>query len=210
MQRKWAHQIKEISTIFCLIGFIFIMVVPSWLKPVRVHAGEKLTLLQDPTPSLPSPCAHLLGSCDYYLCRESFQSCGPRGYWLGFGNHYCEEFTLQVKPTLSQESQDWLDHVGRCLREKTEAFPLESVCKQIKNLALASHTSCYVQTGFCRIPFLDKVKVLHTIYREFADPRIFKVFLEISRSCGKSLFHPGDSPAFQDFDWSDLDSRIGN
>ncbi|MEO5970838.1 MAG: hypothetical protein ABIQ95_13000, partial [Bdellovibrionia bacterium] len=123
---------------------------------------------------------------------------------------YCEEFSLHVKPTLNRESQDWLDHVGQCLREEAEAFPSETSCKQIKRLTIASHTGCYIQTGFCRIPFLDKLKVLHTIFREFSDPKILKVFFKISGNCGKSLLHPGDSPAFQDSDESESNSPLGS
>lgn len=96
----------------------------------------------------------------------------------------------RVRPQLSQEGQEWMDRVGRCLREKAEGFSLEASCEDADTAAISSHSSCYLQTGFCQISFLEKMKVLRLIYRELSDSRILKEVLEISKGCGVSLLHP--------------------
>jgi hypothetical protein len=104
----------------------------------------------------------------------------------------------QVRPAVSEESQTWLDRVGRCLRDEAESISQDADCHQVQIAAISSHTGCYLQTGFCQVPFWEKIKVLQTIYREVTDPRILRVLFEIAGECGISLFFPDRKPDFRE------------
>ncbi|HHH31056.1 MAG TPA: hypothetical protein ENK57_22295, partial [Polyangiaceae bacterium] len=120
---------------------------------------------------LEGSCAALIdldgcGQCDYYRCREarSEASCGASGYYLAFGQRYCQRFQQVTEDRLSIEGQAWSQRVRPCLMRALErAAGDELSCIDISRVALDSHPACYAETGFCDLPVSDWVLVLNTI-----------------------------------------------
>jgi hypothetical protein len=131
-----------------------------------------------------SGCSKLIGDCSYYLCRESEHSCGDDGYFIHFSYRYCREFFDEVKPVVSEATAGWLDRIAVCLQEEVEKMPVETSCSEVQSEAIASHAGCYVSTGFCEIPFADKLRVIKTVYAEALHPSIDEAFAKIVRECG--------------------------
>lgn len=106
-------------------------------------------------------------SCDYYLCKEAAQGdapCGEDGYYLGYGFKYCERISLVARPRLSEEGKLWLDDARRCLMEEVERqLEDENSCSVVKQIALESHPGCYMDAGFCSLPWGDMWSVFMTV-----------------------------------------------
>lgn len=97
-------------------------------------------------------CSDLIGSCDFYLCRERRHPCGEKGYYKGYGYKYCERFT-RLESRLSASGKDWLPKTRRCLQQHIDRnIPADTPCPRVKQSAFDSHPDCYVLHGVC---FLD-------------------------------------------------------
>ncbi len=114
------------------------------------------------------------GACDYYRCREQEDACGPDGYHLGFGYHYCNAFRLIAERHASPEAQGWLSRVRRCLIETLDRDETEGDCNQLKERAFDSHVECYVKTGFCDLPLSDWLLVVNTV--KLRDIDLYQLF----------------------------------
>lgn len=98
-------------------------------------------------------------SCDFYLCKEEEMNCGPQNYLTFFGHHYCEAYLAGSEP-FSQNGKVWLREVRYCLQKKLETMiDGGAQCSEIESLAIRSHASCYVSTGYCDLEFLDRMQV---------------------------------------------------
>ncbi|MDE2154828.1 MAG: DUF4157 domain-containing protein [Xanthomonadaceae bacterium] len=101
----------------------------------------------------PEDCSHLVGDCEFYLCRERRHPCGAAGYYRGYGYKYCDRFTRLLRPRLSRAGQRWVDQTRLCLMEYVDRhIPLDAPCDRVKRSAFDSHPRCYVVGGIC---FLD-------------------------------------------------------
>ena len=133
-------------------------------------------------------CADLIdlpgcASCDYYLCRDDArtESCGAAGYYAGFGHAYCDRFTQDAQPMMSEVGQRWLDDVRTCLQLALEDIDDEAIsCEALQTLAYATHPQCYVEAGFCELPRSDAWTVVNTV--DFRDLGIRQA-LETGVSC---------------------------
>src|SRR5690349_15509568 len=97
----------------------------SLITSVSVSAAET------PSPA-PESCSALIGACDYYRCREAQQSCGPRGYFLGFGDRYCRDYVTE-SVSFTPAGQEWLRRVRACLQQELEnptSFGL--TCREVR------------------------------------------------------------------------------
>jgi outer membrane protein OmpA-like peptidoglycan-associated protein len=111
-----------------------------------------ISVVSSSSPRVPEDCGDLIGSCDYYLCRERQHPCGEAGYYKGYGHKYCERFS-QLEPHLSAPGKDWVRRTLRCLQEHIDRnVPIDTPCPQVKKSAFDSHPDCYVRGGVC---FLD-------------------------------------------------------
>jgi len=116
-------------------------------------------------------CADLIdlpgcASCDYYLCRDDarMESCGAAGYYAGFGHAYCDRFTVDSQPRMSEAGQRWIDDVRTCLQRALEDIDDEALsCEDVQELAYATHPDCYVQAGFCELGLSDAWTVVNTV-----------------------------------------------
>ncbi len=133
-------------------------------------------------------CSSFLDRCEYYECREKLETCGEKGYFKRFALRYCSRFTDEVKFSLSKLGQEWLDRVALCLRSELEPVAYGLSCQEIENQAIDIHSVCYIGTGFCQIPFFDKLQILQTIFKELGDSRMRRVMRKILWQCSLGTF----------------------
>lgn len=138
------------------------------------------------------PCENLIGTCEYYLCREDHRACGRGGYFLGFGHAYCRAYD-EVASTFTRLGQNWLARVKACLQVKLEGPNLNRLsCNEIKDLAVDSHFECYIATGYCDIPYSDKWRVAKVAHDLIGDPDVVRTFFRIQRKCSLPRFQKTD------------------
>lgn len=133
--------------------------------------------------NLPSNCSDLIGSCDYYLCRETQKNCNSNGYFLGFGYQYCSESTVNLIQKVSPIGQEWLKTVATCLQEKMESISSDLTCSKIKKEAIRSHNSCYSKISFCSMPAKDIFLILKMISPELTNLAILREGMEVLGQC---------------------------
>jgi hypothetical protein len=123
-----------------------------------------------PPPPAPENCADLVGSCDFYLCRERKNPCGDAGYYKGYGHKYCDRFSKVTRPKMSPVGQDWLDCTLNCLQQHISGnVPENTPCDQVRTSAFSSHAGCYVKCGVCLLPPNDMTRLENTIDPEDLD-----------------------------------------
>jgi hypothetical protein len=114
----------------------------------------------------PQGCNHLIGNCDFYLCRERLHPCGPGGYYIGYGHKYCVRFSA-LAGQLSPAGRSWALGTLRCLQlHLARRVPVGTPCPQVRDSAYASHAGCYVANGICALALTnpqDALRILQTI-----------------------------------------------
>ncbi|WP_347357244.1 hypothetical protein [Bdellovibrio sp.] len=105
-----------------------------------------------------SSCVPSDQSCDFYACKEREHSCGKKGYWQNFGYPYCQKF-LKDEARFSPQSQIWLQDVRYCLQERIQHMAEGASCSNMHTIAMDSHVSCYVDTGFCDLSYVEQVRI---------------------------------------------------
>jgi hypothetical protein len=97
-------------------------------------------------------------NCDFYTtCLEPAYQCGPDGYPIGYGDHFCRAFS-DNRGDLSAEGQTWMINTMHCLQ--TSLIPDvgaagTETCDQLRTHAFATHAGCYVDNGLCDLGFGD-------------------------------------------------------
>lgn len=145
-----------------------------------------LFFLASTVASASTVCESSKNSCEYYLCREKANPCGPKGYFIGFGYRYCYASREKFADKMTENGKVWLVNVAQCLRDKTELAPIETACDRIKSTVVNSHSDCYLKTGFCDLPKSDRLKVIELVSREVTDPEVLKQGLDILSHCSKT------------------------
>lgn len=124
------------------------------------------------------------GSCEFYLCQEAKQQCGPTGYYQRFGHPYCSAFLEEVRPKLSHRGQEWLKDVAYCLQEDLDHLSRNSdPCWFSEDIAIATHADCYVKTGACELDVIDLAIVVRTFASELTNSRIIGQSVDFLRKC---------------------------
>jgi hypothetical protein len=152
-----------------------------------VHIPDYATTydLSQPQPDLLG-CDKYIGepgvaACTYYACRDEIAQCGPTGYYLGFGEKYCERFLVDLSPKMSPAGQQFLVAARDCLMQYLEkSVPTTTSCSDVKSEALQSHVRCYTDYGFCSLPLSDRALLFASIDSSDLD---FKTALETELTC---------------------------
>ncbi|MCC6559267.1 MAG: DUF4150 domain-containing protein [Polyangiaceae bacterium] len=123
-----------------------------------------------PTPAPPEVMCH----CDYYQFRhddfvERMGPCGktPPDYYLDYGLKYCNRFTAELRPKLSDGGKAWLDR-ARCLLQEymedglMEDPSIEGDSDKFREFAFETHPDAYVDAGLHEISAEDKLEVALT------------------------------------------------
>lgn len=131
-----------------------------------------LSALADPSPpQIKSVClSPVRNTCTFYAdCLESIYDCGPEGYPLGYGQHFCQKFKSE-KSRFTTNGQKWLSNTMLCLQramipEVTSPITTTGVrtCEQLKDAALSKHAKCYVECGLCQLSPMDWWVIVSTV-----------------------------------------------
>jgi hypothetical protein len=169
-------------------------------EPFNKHTNKKLISKYD-TPfatelyhnwiaqkGLTNNCSELIGSCAYYLCRETQKNCNANGYFISFGYQYCSESLINLSKEVSDRAKAWLTDVAICLQQKMEEIPNENSCSSIKKFAIQSHDECYTETNFCSLKIKDIFKILKMLRLEFSDARIMREGLQVLKGCRNNQY----------------------
>ena len=128
----------------------------------------------DHRPSLPfdhplmiSDCTHpTYDNCSFYAnCLESRYNCGPTGYPIGYGQHFCQTFS-EKRSSLSEEGQTWMLKTMHCLQTALVSDATgadDTTCGDLKRKAMGTHAACYVDNGWCELPSADWWVVLDIV-----------------------------------------------
>eukprot|EP00058_Branchiostoma_floridae_P013149 XP_002598637.1 hypothetical protein BRAFLDRAFT_67034 [Branchiostoma floridae] len=92
------------------------------------------------------------GDCDFYKCLEDKYRCGAKGYPIGYGYRYCSRFRAYYDD-FNDEGKAWIDNVRKCrMKALVPIYKSKSYsCDEVKTLAFRSHSTCYVESGFCKV-----------------------------------------------------------
>ncbi|MFN3696383.1 MAG: hypothetical protein ACK4VO_02985 [Pseudobdellovibrio sp.] len=146
---------------------------------------EQIIMKSKPTHD----CSSFIGTCDFYLCQESKNSCGLNGYNLSYGYKYCSlsKFDL-LNEMQTTAGRRWVENTFVCLQsESFYDFPISQKfsCEDVKNRSFNVHPNCYKEAGFCSLDSYDKLKILNTIKSEIFSFETFKQGFDLLKSCLK-------------------------
>jgi len=124
---------------------------------------------------------------------EKEHACGKNGYWKHFGGPYCRLF-LDHENQFAPQSQIWLRDVRECLQatlvDKVDGLS----CSQINSDARISHVGCYVETGFCELPWSQKLRIFWWLRKAWLTSGNLKEGEQLFKACKQPhLMSPMDS-----------------
>lgn len=132
------------------------------------------------------------GNCAFYAdCLESRYQCGPEGYPIGYGQHYCEEFEAH-RAELSVRGQDWMLDTMLCLQRQLvpEASDTSTgvTCASLKKKAFGTHAGCYISSGLCTLPPSDWLAIVRIVELKtlFESKEAFLATLSAEEGCLKA------------------------
>ncbi len=103
-------------------------------------------------------------ACEYYRCRERQSHCGSDGYLVGYVGKYCDRFSTVTEKRISPAGAQWMSDVRACLIGTLDQWTDSTdSCETIEQVGIESHSGCYLQAGFCSLPFTDWFAIVHTI-----------------------------------------------
>ncbi|KAI9568958.1 hypothetical protein HD554DRAFT_633883 [Boletus coccyginus] len=137
-----------------------------------------------------------LDNCDFYVnCLESRYQCGPSGYPLGYGQHYCQKFSND-RGLFNTHGRQWMTDTMHCLQlalveDTVNSTPPASDCQALKYRAFASHSGCYARNGLCTLGVHDWAAVLEIVgvTTLFSSWDAFKATMEAVMDCGAFYAH---------------------
>jgi hypothetical protein len=122
-------------------------------------------------------------SCNAYLCMEGMNHCGNKGYYLGYAYKYCDRFSRHMDK-FSIAGQQWLLDTKVCLQKSSLDYATAGYsCKTIKKEGFKKHVPCYLDSGFCEMPFRDKFAVMRVIYDSLLSPNTLLPGFKVMKAC---------------------------
>ena len=128
-------------------------------------------------------CSKYVGRCDFYLCREAYNPCGQKGYYLGFSYKYCVESENRLIREVSEQGKKWIGEVTRCLQESVDRIPTKTMCSEVFTAAVEDHAECYSKAAFCSLPFKDQYNIIYMLRGELYHPTILAEGLKVLGQC---------------------------
>eukprot|EP00928_Gymnodinium_smaydae_P034261 TRINITY_DN24327_c0_g1_i1.p1 TRINITY_DN24327_c0_g1~~TRINITY_DN24327_c0_g1_i1.p1 ORF type:complete len:375 (-),score=22.15 TRINITY_DN24327_c0_g1_i1:274-1398(-) len=131
-------------------------------------------------------------SCTYYRdCVEALVPCGPTGYALGYGEHYCHAF--EEKFAMRNDAvEDWMWATMKCLQSRLQPDVVsEMTCPEIKQFAFSTHPTCYTDNGVmsvCDLGLVDWLEIFSVLRpRDIVFPDAVKQMVETLHACTRKL-----------------------
>lgn len=128
--------------------------------------------------------------CEAYRHRSEELQCTEDGYFINFGERYCQIF-VEKNHRFTAYGQEVLSYLRSCLIESMQS-DLNMTCDNAKELAEEHHYSCYMDSGYCSMGFYDRFQLGWIVRQEFFDPGFFLVSEKINRACTFSFTLPFD------------------
>ena len=115
-------------------------------------------------------CAPHKGTCSYYQCLSYGMSCADTDYTTNLALRFCVRFDETLE-TYTPQGRAFIKRVEVCLQDEIEkSFTPQTTCSDLGANAPAQHTSCYVRSGFCSLPFRDQTRIAQLVLPALADP----------------------------------------
>ncbi len=156
-QKEIENMKTSIALILCIVGLAVALLAceqpqDSAEELEEAHSGSWPPVLE---------CAlHILepgaASCELYACRDAIASCGEQGYWLGFGQPFCQLFSDVIRPQMSRPGRLWVDITRTCLQIQANRISPSATCEEVFQEATDSHPGCWLHGGYCWLTPADK------------------------------------------------------
>jgi hypothetical protein len=138
-------------------------------------------------------CTITPGQCSFYLnCVDRTKSCGPDGYAVSYGYHYCSEYMTQLS-CFTADGQQWVKSTLLCLQNAlVNIIANKSItCPGIYQEAYNSHSGCYFQpdpnhpdVSICNLySYKDLIGIGHVIWNAFAHVNTWKQATQTMGGC---------------------------
>nr|KMM69851.1 hypothetical protein CPAG_06164 [Coccidioides posadasii RMSCC 3488] len=139
---------------------------PRHRRNGRVDSSERWSQAEYSRRERHNSCSEpVRNTCTFYeTCLEERVRCGPTGYPVACGQHYCQKFAT-VRGKFSDRGQVWLTDTMYCLQKKLVPYATgqkNESCSELKKYAYATHSICYVECGVCALPPSDWVATVDT------------------------------------------------
>ncbi|KAF8431690.1 hypothetical protein L210DRAFT_2899200 [Boletus edulis BED1] len=163
------------------------------LFTVGVLAQDLVLVPPSSRASTHSTCANPpMDQCAFYAnCLESRYQCGPDGYAIGYGQHYCQKFS-DNRGMFDAQGQQWMISTMHCLQlalvgDAIDATPPASDCQALRDQAFASHAGCYISNGFCTLGVQVWTAVLEIVDIKtlFSSWGAFKSMIQTAGECAE-------------------------
>ncbi len=142
-----------------------------------------LALISSIAFAVADDCTPLIGSCEYYLCREKNHSCGDNGYYVGFAYKYCMNSKNILNSRMSKNGVRWSNAVAQCLRNSVDKIAYDESCENVKTKAIDDHAVCYSDAGFCDLSTKDQFNIMRLIHKELIRPSVVEQGFTVLNQC---------------------------
>lgn len=124
-----------------------------------------------------------VNTCTSYEYIDDHLRCGYQSYLQQFAIPYCNRY-LQKNDIFSEKAQLILADIRSCLQTELLAHDhTDLTCENIEDIGVESHYGCYLQSGFCELEELDKVKVMWIARRQVLNIKVMSVFTKVMSVC---------------------------
>jgi hypothetical protein len=132
--------------------------------------------------STAQPCVQDQSECAYYCQAGEGLGCDPSNYLFSFGHKYCALY-LENEKIFSAQGQASLQKIRPCLIDFLKSHERDLTCANVGSMAVESHVACYVENGFCELPWSDKLRVVKIAGFETVDASSLDLFEELIKAC---------------------------
>jgi len=140
---------------------------------------------------------------------EAKISCGVNGYAIDYGKKYCTKYSNRLSSFTSQ-GQDWMYKTMNCL-QKTLVTPLQNcdnTCKTLRQIAFASHPSCYINAGVCNLSANDWYQIFTTVAKDLFNEDGFIQAIKTTKDCLPTIINRIENQLASTIDFTRIKFRI--
>lgn len=122
-------------------------------------------------------------SCLSYELIDQQLQCGSESYLQQFAIPYCQKY-LDKHETFSSEAQGILARIRSCLQTEMVGFYNHGLnCENIESFGVESHEGCYLNSGFCEMNEMDRLKVMWIAKTEVLNFNVMTMFSNVLFKC---------------------------
>jgi hypothetical protein len=131
--------------------------------------------------------------CSFYSEKSEELGCDENNYLTRFGAKYCNLF-LEKEAIFSELGKIFLPQIRDCLIQQLKIRD-DLTCENVQRRGISSHVQCFVEHGYCRMPFSDRFKIYMLARKDFAKYRLFSTAFRIDFLCRQRRdFRPVPEP----------------